>query len=80
MTQHNFYEYKSHGFQRKPNLARKRSNLDRVEADLLQARAAIRKAVNGNQTQDIDYVPTGPMYHKPNLFHRYIIHNICFLS
>jgi len=54
----------------KPNLPRKLSILDRTEAGLLQARAAIRKARNENQTQDMDYVPTGPMYHNPNSFHR----------
>lgn len=54
----------------KPNLPRKFSILDRTEAGLLQARAAIRKARNENRTQDIDYVPTGPMYHNPNSFHR----------
>ncbi|KAI5425674.1 probable glycosyltransferase At5g03795 [Lathyrus oleraceus] len=60
----------SHILQEKQNLPRKFSILDRTEAGLLQARAAIRKAKNGNQTQDIDYVPTGPMYHNPNSFHR----------
>lgn len=54
----------------KPNLPRKFSILDRTEAGLLQARAAIRKARNENQTQDMDYVPIGPMYHNPNSFHR----------
>lgn len=54
----------------KPNLPRKLSILDITEAGLLQARAAIRKARNENQTQDIDYVPIGPMYHNPNSFHR----------
>ncbi|KAL5060124.1 hypothetical protein RYX36_031728 [Vicia faba] len=60
----------SHILQEKQNLPRKFSILDRTEAGLLQARAAIRKAKYENQTQDIDYVPSGPMYHNPNSFHR----------
>ncbi|XP_028789977.1 probable glycosyltransferase At5g03795 [Neltuma alba] len=52
------------------NKPRKYSILDRTEAGLLHARSAIRRAGNGNQTPDPDYVPIGPMYHNANAFHR----------
>ncbi|KAK4432508.1 putative glycosyltransferase [Sesamum alatum] len=48
------------------------SDLEMVEADLVLARAAIREAIinGGNQTDDPDYVPNGPMYWNPQVFHR----------
>ncbi|KAL8504991.1 hypothetical protein ACS0TY_016258 [Phlomoides rotata] len=46
------------------------SKLEKVEADLSEARAAIREARTGNQTQDPDYVPNGPMYWDPKVFLR----------
>ncbi|KAL0426476.1 UNVERIFIED_CONTAM: hypothetical protein Slati_2822400 [Sesamum latifolium] len=43
------------------------SDLEMVEVDLVHARAAIREAImnGGNQTDDPDYVPNGPMYWNP---------------
>ncbi|CAN4118870.1 unnamed protein product [Withania somnifera] len=50
---------------------KKLSNLERVEASLGQVRAAIKEAQSKNQTsEDPEYVPKGPCYWKPNVFHR----------
>ena len=53
---------------------KKQSNLQRIEASLAQARAAIKKAASmatNNSIDDPDYVPSGSVYRNPNSFHRY---------
>ncbi|CAL5387637.1 unnamed protein product [Camellia sinensis] len=50
----------------------KYSNLERLEASLGHARAAIREALTTNEdhhTQDPDYTPTGPIYWNATAFH-----------
>lgn len=54
----------------KAGVQREFSNLERLEASLQRARAAISKAKHENQTQDPDYVPVGPLYWNANAFHR----------
>ncbi|EOX99214.1 Uncharacterized protein TCM_007813 [Theobroma cacao] len=48
-----------------------RTKLDKLEAGLQRARAAIKEAKNGSLLQDPDYVPIGPMYWDAKAFHRY---------
>lgn len=52
---------------------KKYSSLVKIEAGLVQARAAIKEGENGNQIQDSNFVPKGPMYLNATAFHRYII-------
>ncbi|XP_021289901.1 probable glycosyltransferase At5g03795 [Herrania umbratica] len=47
-----------------------RTKLDKLEAGLQRARAAIKEAKNGSLLQDRDYVPIGPMYWDAKAFHR----------
>ncbi|CAM8958242.1 unnamed protein product [Rhodiola kirilowii] len=53
-------------------IRREYTALERLEADLQMARAAIRGATQGNETQvkDQEYVPSGPMYWNSKAFHR----------
>ncbi|KAB1221222.1 hypothetical protein CJ030_MR2G020380 [Morella rubra] len=46
------------------------TNLERLEAGLRRARAAIKEAKHANETQNNDYVPIGPMYRNANAFYR----------
>lgn len=62
----------SHVLPMRGTIQRKYSSLDRLEAGLWRARAAIKKAKTGNQTNDPDYIPTGPMYWNAAAFHRYV--------
>ncbi|XVF07770.1 hypothetical protein REPUB_Repub06bG0168300 [Reevesia pubescens] len=47
-----------------------RTKLDKLEAGLQRARAAVKEAKNRSQLQDRDYVPIGPMYWDAKAFHR----------
>lgn len=50
------------------------TKLERVEAILAKARLSIREAAQNKNTtspdKDSDYVPQGPIYRNPNVFHR----------
>ncbi|KAH1123223.1 hypothetical protein J1N35_006383 [Gossypium stocksii] len=47
-----------------------RTKLDKLEAGLQRARAAIKDAKNSSRLLDPDYVPVGPMYWDAKSFHR----------
>ncbi|MBA0734738.1 hypothetical protein Gogos_018632, partial [Gossypium gossypioides] len=49
---------------------RVRTKLDKLEAGLQRARAAIKDAINSSQLLDPNYVPIGPMYWDAKAFHR----------
>ncbi|XP_071701905.1 probable glycosyltransferase At5g03795 [Rutidosis leptorrhynchoides] len=46
------------------------TSLDKLEAGLVQARAAIKDARNETQINDPDYTPYGPIYWNASVFHR----------
>lgn len=52
------------------------TKLRKLEAGLQRARVAVKEAALGNQTQDPDFVPLGPMYWDSKAFHRYICVNV----
>lgn len=61
----------THALPIETRIKRKFSNLERLEAKLGKFRAAIKEAAtSGNQTDDADYIPSGPMYWNANAFHR----------
>lgn len=60
----------THAVPMKAGRKRAVTKLEKLEAGLQRARVAIKEASIGNQTQDPDFVPLGPMYWDSKAFHR----------
>lgn len=56
------------------------SGLDKLESNLVQARAAIRDGQSDDQIDDPDYTPYGPIYWNSTLFHTYALIFTFFIS
>lgn len=70
----------THAVPMKAERKRAVTKLEKLEAGLQRARVAIKEASIGNQTQDPDFVPLGPMYWDSKAFHRYICVTVTLCS